>query len=291
MGQGADRDEVDAGLGGGADGLKVDVAGGLEGRLAAGRVDVAEFDRGAHRRRVHVVEEELVGAGAEGVGGLVEVADLDLHRQLGMRLARRVDGLRDAARGGDVVLLDQEGVEEAHAVIGAAARRDRRLLQLAQARRRLAGVEDARRSSRRPPRHSGRSGSPPRRGGRGSSARCARRRGSSGPGRGRPGSRPGTSWRHSPSAAIFSTSSTPVCAIVSTTRSSPKTTPGAFWTIRALAVRSAGTVASPVTSPSPRSSASARATSSRSSSAVIADTRHPSGVEGGEISRRRDLGR
>ena len=35
---------------------------------------------------------------------------------------------------------------------------------------------------------------------------------------------------------------------------------------------SAGTVASPVTSPSPRSSASARATSSRISSAVIADT-------------------
>ncbi len=50
----------------------------------------------------------------------------------------------------------------------------------------------------------------------------------------------GTSWRHSPSAVSVSTSATPVWAIVSTTRSSPKTTPGAFWTIRAVAGRRGG---------------------------------------------------
>ncbi len=90
---------------------------------------VAQFDRGAHRRRVHVVEQEHVGAGAERVGGVVEVVDLDLDRQIGPRLAGRVDRLGDAAGGGDVVLLDQEGVVEADAVVGAAARRDRGLLQ------------------------------------------------------------------------------------------------------------------------------------------------------------------
>ena len=51
----------------------------------------------------------------------------------------------------------------------------------------------------------------------------------------------------------------------------PDPADGAIW--NAVAVASTGTVASPVTSPSPRSSASARATSSRISSAVIADIR------------------
>ncbi len=70
----------------------------------------------------------------------------------------------------------------------------------------------------------------------------------------------GTSSRHCPSTMRLSTSSTPHWRIASATAASPKTTPGCFCTIRALARASSGTVASEVTSPVPTSSASARAT-------------------------------
>ncbi len=62
--------------------------------------------------------------------------------------------------------------------------------------------------------------------------------------------------------------SAPACANASAAASSPNRTPGCFWTIRARARASAGTVASEVTSPSPTSSASALATSSARLSAI-----------------------
>ncbi|MCY1400096.1 hypothetical protein D9M71_151690 [compost metagenome] len=51
------------------------------------------------------------------------------------------DGLGDAAAGGDVVFLDQEGVVEADAVVVAAAAGDRVFLRQTQAGQGLAGVE------------------------------------------------------------------------------------------------------------------------------------------------------
>ena len=51
-------------------------------------------------------------------------------------------GLSKPAGEGDVVLLDQDRVVEAHAVVHPAAGADRGLLERAQQRRRLAGVED-----------------------------------------------------------------------------------------------------------------------------------------------------
>ena len=52
--------------------------------------------------------------------------------------------LGQAAGAGDVVLLEQDRAEAAQPMVAAAAGGDRALLQLAQARRRLAGVEDRR---------------------------------------------------------------------------------------------------------------------------------------------------
>ena len=105
---------------------------------------VAQLDRAAQGLEVHVVEQQPVGAGAERVGGLVEVAaPRPRSASSGWALRARVDRLGDAAGEGDVVLLDQDRVVEADAVVAPAAGGDRRLLQRPQARRRLAGVEDA----------------------------------------------------------------------------------------------------------------------------------------------------
>ena len=55
----------------------------------------------------------------------------------------RSSALAHAAGRGDVIVLDQDGVVEAHAVIGDAAGGRRHLFQRAQARRGLARIEDA----------------------------------------------------------------------------------------------------------------------------------------------------
>ena len=80
----------------------------------------------------------------------------------------------DTAGRHHVVVLDQRGVGQGHAVVDAAAAAHRVLLQRAQPRGRLAGVADARPRCRRP--HRPRRGSASRRrtGGRAGSARCAR---------------------------------------------------------------------------------------------------------------------
>ena len=56
--------------------------------------------------------------------------------------ARTLDGRLHAAGEPDVIVLDQNRVEEAGAMVRGAARRDRVLLERAQRRRRLARVED-----------------------------------------------------------------------------------------------------------------------------------------------------
>src|ERR1700742_3091889 len=85
VGECADTDDVDTGLSDGGDGGFVDAAGGF-GDGAAGD----EVDGGFEGGEVHVVEEDDVGPGGEGLPDFVEVGrfDFDLH------------GVRDAGAGG-----------------------------------------------------------------------------------------------------------------------------------------------------------------------------------------------
>ena len=106
-------------------------------RAAGGQRDgVAELVRR------HVVEQDPVGAGVERLGDLVQRVALDLDGKTGRPRAR--DRLGDRAGDAQVVVLDQDAVVEAEAMVRAAAAADGVLLELAQARRRLAGVEDRR---------------------------------------------------------------------------------------------------------------------------------------------------
>ena len=75
---------------------------------------------------------------------LVEGLHLDLEGQAGAGRPGRLHGPAQAARGLDVVVLDQQRVVQAHAVVGPAAAAHGVLLQVAQARGGLAGVADHR---------------------------------------------------------------------------------------------------------------------------------------------------
>ena len=72
-------------------------------------------------------------------------ADFDFDRQAartGCPLGP-LDGGADTAGGGDVVVFNEDGVEESHAVVGDAASGRGGLFERAQAGGCLAGVEDA----------------------------------------------------------------------------------------------------------------------------------------------------
>ncbi len=131
-----DGDEVDPGLG--------DLAGPLQGeaarRLQAGPA-ARDPDRLGHGRRVHVVEQDPVAARVEQGAELVEVGDLDLDGQVRVRRADRLVGRHHAAGRDDVVVLDHRHVAEREPVVDAPAAPDGVLLQGAQARQRLAGVQ------------------------------------------------------------------------------------------------------------------------------------------------------
>ena len=87
----------------------------------------------------------------------------------------RATACGDPAGGRDVVLLDQDRVVEARAVVDRAAGRHGRLLERPQARRGLARVEHPRAGALAPRAPRARPSWPRRRGARGSSAPCARR--------------------------------------------------------------------------------------------------------------------
>ena len=69
----------------------------------------------------------------------IERADFDLDRQPGR--ARILDCLAHSTRRRDVIVLDQDRVEQAHAMVCHSARGRGGLLQTAQPRRGLAGIE------------------------------------------------------------------------------------------------------------------------------------------------------
>ena len=89
-----------------------------------------------------VVEQDDVGAGVDRRLDIGEALRLDLDQHLLPGRLHPLDGFADAAREPDVVVLDQDPVVEARAMVAAAAGAHRVLLERAQRRRRLARVED-----------------------------------------------------------------------------------------------------------------------------------------------------
>src|SRR4051794_5412466 len=111
VGEGADRYEVDAGGGDRGDVVEGDAPRRLERWTSIPIVrQVAEGDGLAQPLRRHVVEQQAVGAGGEGLGDVVEGAALALAREPGRGGARPPHGLADAAAQREVVLLDQDRV-------------------------------------------------------------------------------------------------------------------------------------------------------------------------------------
>ena len=103
-------------------------AGGLELGSAAG-ASVAAAHRFAHVREREVVEHDAVGVRRERLVELRQRLDLDFDHDVRRALSRGAYGLRHAADGRDVVFLDQDRVEQADAVIRAAATKHRVLLR------------------------------------------------------------------------------------------------------------------------------------------------------------------
>ena len=140
MGDPADRDAADAGLGDLAHVLEADAAAGFEQRA----VSDARGDRAQLRDRA-VVEQQEVGAGLDGGDRVGFGFDFDLDAQAGGRRgAGGLHGERDSAGERDVVVLEQDAVVEPGAVIQGPSHGGRVLVEGAPARERLAGVDDAR---------------------------------------------------------------------------------------------------------------------------------------------------
>src|SRR3984957_20463515 len=134
MGEPADGDEVDARLRNPPCGLGRNAARGLADRAVADHSDAA-----LEIVQRHIVEEHGVDADAERLFELSERVDLDLDLDKVADIgAGAADSLRDRTRDRDVVVLDQNRIVEAEAVIGAAASAHRIFLDRAQERRRLA---------------------------------------------------------------------------------------------------------------------------------------------------------
>ena len=138
-----------------ADRVQRHAAGGLQ--LDGRRNRVAAGDGLAERVGPHVVQEHDVRAGGEHVVELVEVVDFDFDEQrlavaLGGGLREEVAGAADGVGGRDMfspaasarwLSLIEHGVEQAGAMIRAAAAADGIFFESPPAGRRLAGVVDA----------------------------------------------------------------------------------------------------------------------------------------------------
>src|ERR1035441_5204553 len=83
----------------------------------------------------------MLGAGIERLVEFGAGADFDFDIEGGG--ANSLDGVADSAGGGDVIVFDEDGVEESHAVVGDAACGRRGFFERAQPRGGLAGIENA----------------------------------------------------------------------------------------------------------------------------------------------------
>ncbi len=136
LGQGADRDIVHAGFGDCAQGAVVDAAGGFQFGAAGG-----DGYGLAHLVQAQLVEHDDVRSGLKRLLQFRQAFHFDFHRLAGGDLVGGLDGLGDAAAGGDMVFLDKEGIKQADAVVVAAAAGHSILLRQAQAGQGFAGVE------------------------------------------------------------------------------------------------------------------------------------------------------
>ncbi len=137
LGQAAHRDIVDSRLGDLPDTHQVDVAG----RLQAG-TSMRHLNRLAEIVQTEVIEQDMGCASRQCLAQLGKGLDLDLDLHPGGCTMGRHDRLSDGACGHDVVLLEQDRIVEAHAMVMATAATDRILLLHTQAGHRLAGIED-----------------------------------------------------------------------------------------------------------------------------------------------------
>ena len=157
--QRADRHEVGAGRGQLGHALERDAAGDLDLRAAARPADgLANLGRSTCCRR-----RTMSAPAASASSTCVERLRFDLDRQPGPVPRARVDRGLHAAGQPDVVVLDQDRVEQADAMVRRAAGADGVFLQRAQRRRRLARVEDGDAPAGRvdePPRQRGDAGQP-----------------------------------------------------------------------------------------------------------------------------------
>lgn len=134
MGDRADGDEVGFGFGVGANGVEGDAAGEFGGGAA---VDVADPFGGL--RRGEVVEEEALCAAGEGFVEFFARADFDFG---GLGLDTFESGA-DTTGGGDVIVLDEDGVVQTEAMVGDAAGRGGLFFEQAETGSSFAGIEDA----------------------------------------------------------------------------------------------------------------------------------------------------
>ena len=129
----------DAGLGVRAHGCEGDAAGRLE-LGPAGR----ELDGLPHLFGAHVVEQDPGRAAVERLAHLRQRLRLDLYRQPVDAALESRQGRSDAAGDAEVILLHEDAVVEAGAMVPAAAAADGVLLERAEPGRGLARVEDGR---------------------------------------------------------------------------------------------------------------------------------------------------
>src|SRR5690606_21868565 len=96
-------------------------------------------DSGVDIRQIEIVQHDDVGVCGEGFAVFVKCFHFHLHGLAGGDTPRLADGGVDAATGGDVVFLDQEGVVQAQAVVVAAADSNGIFLREPQTRQGFAG--------------------------------------------------------------------------------------------------------------------------------------------------------
>ena len=142
MGEGTDGDLVDAGGRDGGDGVEVHAAAGFEENV----LFAAYFDGCTELFVRHVVEKDEVDvAEAAEEADLIEGIGFDFDENVRGAFFGLVDGALESggvAGDGEVVVLGQHAVEEAEAVVGAAAGADGEAFEFAESGGGFAGVED-----------------------------------------------------------------------------------------------------------------------------------------------------
>lgn len=142
MGERADGNKIHAGLGDGPDILQIHTSAGL-GFGASGD----QFDRSAQLVGRHIIQQDNVGTGGDGLPDLIERLGFNFDLQLRKLCPRAPDGSCDGigfgvAQGGQVIVLDEHQVEKAEAMVLSAAAVNSVFLQTPPAGCGFARVED-----------------------------------------------------------------------------------------------------------------------------------------------------